>query len=151
MDISGKRTMITVANAILWCVITVCGWYGQWFVGLILGVVLMLSHMMMGAAQNGKISMKLLMYPLGSWFVLWAGGFFIAKYYSDLFLNKAPDFTILGFHPSFAMIILAYWIGGVLTLTLGLIKHSDQWLSDESWDAFLAKMKQLNGEEVKNG
>lgn len=104
-----------------------------------------------GAAQNGKISMKLLMYPLGSWFVLWAGGFFIAKYYSDLFLNKAPDFTILGFHPSFAMIILAYWIGGVLTLTLGLIKHSDQWLSDESWDVFLAKMKQLNGEEVKNG
>lgn len=146
MEVNRFRTHITLFNTALWVVITLCGWYGYWFAGLLLSVLLMMLQMILGAAQNGKISKKLLIYPLVPWFVLWLAGFVGAKYYSDLFLNMAPDFTILGFHPSFSLIILAYWIGGVATLTFGLIKYSNEWLSDASWDEFMLKMKKLNGE-----
>lgn len=147
MEIGKNRTGIVLTITGLWVAITICGWTGRWFEGLIMSVLLMLLHMMMGAAQNGKLDKKLLMYPLLTWFVVWILGFVFAKNYSDLFLNVAPTFKILGFHPSFAAIILAYWIGGVLTLTLGLVKFSGLWLSDANWDAFKAKMDLLNQEE----
>ncbi|GAU78343.1 hypothetical protein [Fusibacter sp. 3D3] len=147
MEIGKNRTGIVLAITVLWVLITICGWTGRWFEGLLMGVLLMLLHMMMGAAQNGKLDRKLFMYPLLTWFVVWIAGFFFSKYYSDLFLNMAPTFKILGFHPSFAAIILAYWIGGVLTLTLGLVKFDALWLSDENWDAFKRKMDQLNQKE----
>lgn len=147
MEISKSRTAITLIITALWVAVTVCGWTGKWFEGLILGVLLMFLHMAIGSAQNGKLHMSLLIYPLLPWAIVWIGGFIFAKYYSDLFLNMAPSFKILGFHPSFAWIILAYWVGGVLTLTLGLIKNEQAWLSDENWDAFKAKIDQLNRQE----
>ncbi len=151
MEIGRFRTAITLCTTALWVLITLCGWYGYWFAGLIAGVVLMLLQMAIGSASEGRLSKKLLVYPLGIWAVLWIVGFIMAKHYSDAFLNVAPSFKILGFHPSFAWILLAYWIGGVLTLTLGLVKFTDEWLPPEKWDAFKVKMEALNKEGLKNG
>ena len=144
MEIGKYRTGIVLVITGLWAAVTICGWTGKWFIGLILGILLMFLHMVMGAAHNGKIHKKLLIYPLVPWCALWIVGFFFAKYYADQFMNIAPSFKILGFHPSFAFVILAYWIGGVLTLTLGLIKNEDAWLSEENWQAFKTKIDALN-------
>ena len=144
MNIGKYRTHVVLAMTVLWVAITLCGWFGKWYVGLYLSVLLMLLHMMLGAAQKGILSKKLLMYPLLTWGLVWGVGFYMAKLNSDAFMNIPPSYTILGFHPSFAWIILCYWIGGVLTLTLGLVKYKDLWLSDTDWDDFIKTVKHLN-------
>ncbi|MBS7525407.1 hypothetical protein KHM83_01805 [Fusibacter paucivorans] len=144
MEIGQYKTQMVLLITGLWVAITLCGWFGHWYIGLHLSVVLMLLHMMMGAAQNGKLDRKLLVYPMLTWAVVWIIGFVLAKQNSDAFLNMAPTYKIFGFHPSFAWIILCYWIGGVLTLTIGFVKYKNLWLSDEAWDRFTEKMKQFN-------
>ena len=144
MNIGKYRTHVVLAMTVLWVAITLCGWFGKWYVGLYLSVLLMLLHMMLGAAHTGILSKKLLMYPLLTWGLVWGVGFYMAKLNSDAFMNIPPSYTILGFHPSFAWIILCYWIGGVLTLTLGLVKYKDLWLSDTDWDDFIKTVKHLN-------
>ena len=52
-----------------------------------------------------------------------------------------PAFTVLGCHPSFAPTIFLYWIGGQLTLNLGLYLLQDEWLSQKDCDAFCDKVK----------
>ena len=144
MEIGKYRTHIILVITALWIVITLCGWFGKWYIGLMLGVVLMLLHMMLGAAQQGKLDKKLFLYPILTWALVWAGGFILAKRASDAFLDMAPTYKILGFHPSFAWIIICYWLGGVATLTLGFVKNKDAWLSDVAWQNFLERMKYLN-------
>lgn len=144
MEIGKNSTGIMIVITVLWTFITFSGWKGNWFVGLIASVILMLLYMMLGVAKNGKLSKKLLMYPLLSWAVLWSLSFYFSKYYAEVFAGKMPEFTILGFHPSFAFTILAYWIGGVLTLTLGFYFFADDWLSDKEWDDFKKKIELMN-------
>ncbi|WP_432407708.1 hypothetical protein [Wukongibacter sp. M2B1] len=144
MNIGNKRTGIIIVITVLWVFITLSGWSGSWFAGLISSVILMLLYMILGSAKNGRLSKKLLIYPLLSWSVLWIIGFFFSKYYADIFTGRIPDFTILGFHPSFAFTILTYWIGGVLTLTLGFYFFADHWLSDEDWNNFKDRIKSIN-------
>jgi hypothetical protein len=61
-----------------------------------------------------------------------------------------PDFTILGFHPSFSWTVILYWIGGVLTLTLGFVALKDEWLSEKDWEEFKGKVQKID-ERQKGG
>jgi hypothetical protein len=148
MDISGKRTGIIVLIGILWIVITVLGWKNYAMAGMYLGVVLMLLHMMLGAANNGRLSSRMFLYPLLVWAVLWCLSFFLSRYHADLFAGRVPDFTIVGLHPSFAWTVITYWLGGVATLTVGFILLQDEWLSEKDWNAFKEKIKMLEKGEV---
>lgn len=143
MDISNKRTDIMVIIALLWLVISVLGWYGHFMPAMYLGVVLMLLHMVMGVAKKGKVSNKLLSYPLLAWAVLWALSFFLSKHFADAFAGQVPSFTILGFHPSFAWTVLTYWLGGMFTLNLGFVLFKNEWLTEKEWDEFVEKVKSI--------
>lgn len=147
MDLRGKTTSFMVIMAVLWLIITVMGWKGYWLAGMILGLVLMLIHMVLGCAHKGKLNTKFLVYPLLCWLVLWAVSFVLSYHYGKLFAGEMPDFTILGFHPSFAWTVLTYWIGGVLTLNIGFILYRDLWLSDDTWEEFREKVARVNEEE----
>jgi len=149
MDLSDKRTGIVVLIGVLWMIITVLGWKEQYLAGMYLGVILMLLHLMLGAAKNGKLSSILFVYPFILWAVLWCASFFLSNHYADQFSGVIPDFTILGFHPSFAWTILTYWIGGVLTLTIGFILYKDEWLSEKDWQEFKEKIHMIEQSEVK--
>jgi hypothetical protein len=116
------------------------GWQNDFVPAMCLGVVLMFLHLILGAAKGGKISKKLFFYPLGIWGILWIASFILSKYYSDLFAGAVPSFTILGFHPSFAFTVLFYWIGGMLTLSLGFVLRKDEWLSEKDWKDFLNRV-----------
>ena len=85
-------------------------------------------------------SRRFLVYPLLSWIACWAAAFWLARYHADLFAGRAPDFTILGLHPSFAWTVLGYWIGGVLTLTVGFVVLRDDWLTEQEWAEFKRKV-----------
>jgi hypothetical protein len=140
MDLRRKKNLLVICIALLWLGCMYLGWENNFVLGMCLGVVLMLLHLVLGAAKGGVISKKLLVYPFGVWAVLWIASFICSKYYSDLFTGAIPSFTIFGFHPSFAFTVFFYWIGGMLTLSLGFVLHKDEWLSEKEWKDFITRV-----------
>lgn len=136
MNITKYKSAIMILIAVLWLLCMILGWTNNYVIAMCLGVILMFLHMMIGTAKNGIISKKFFIYPIVLWAVLWIIAFVLAEHYSVQFAGRMPDFTILGFHPSFAMTILPYWFGGMLTLNLGLYLFKDEWLSQKDWDDF---------------
>lgn len=151
MNIEKKKDLMILLIAVLWLAIAVLGWKGMYMPGLYLSVVLMFLHIVLGASVNGKISKKFLFYPVGIWAVLWVISFYLSDHYAEVYAGVIPDFTILGFHPSFAWTVLTYWIGGVLTLTLGFVLYKDEWLSDKAWDDFISKVKKIDDKNQERG
>lgn len=147
MKIRNMETGLIVASTLLWVGVMLSGWSGHWLLGMMFGLLIMLIYMVMGSAKNGVISRKLLVYPLLSWFVVWVAGFLMADKYAIEFSDSIATFSILGFHPSFSFIIWFYWIGGVLTLTLGLNIFKDEWLSESEWESFKEKVEVLKEAE----
>lgn len=147
MNSDKTSTIIILITTILWAVITFLGWTGHWLVGMFLGIPLMLSYMVLGSSKKGKFDKRILTYPMMPWVILWGISFYLSYYYGSIFAGKIPNFTILGFHPSFAWTILTYWIGGVITLTIGFIVNKDKWLSDIEWQEFKYKINEINTKE----
>lgn len=143
MNIKKNSTLIWISIAVLWIAVMVLGTMGHFVIGMVLSVPLMLLHMMLGVAKGGVISKKFFVYPLLIWAVLWAVSFILSGYYADLFAGVMPSFTVLGLHPSFAPTIFLYWIGGQLTLNLGMYLLQDEWLSEKEWEDFCAKAKKI--------
>ena len=148
MKLSDKSvTNLIIITTILWIAINVLGWMDYHMAGMYLGVVMMLLYMVLGVAKQGVVSKKFLLYPLSIWAITWIISFTLAEHYSLKFAGGAPDFTVLGLHPSFAPVVFLYWIGGMLTLTLGFIYYKDEWLSEEDWDNFKIKIESIEKEE----
>lgn len=150
MKLSEKNvTTLIIVTTILWAVINVLGWLGYHMMGMYLGVILMLLYMILGIANKGKVSKKFLTYPLGIWTVTWILSFFLADHYAIKFAGILPSFNVLGFHPSFASVVFLYWVGGMLTLTLGFMIYKDEWMSDEDWESFKEKINAIKEEEKR--
>lgn len=147
VNIKNNQTTIWIIIAVLWIVCIVAGTTGHFVFGMCAGVPLMLLHMLLGVAKGGVVSKKFLIYPLAIWAVLWLISFILSGYFGNLFAGVMPTFTVLGVHPSFAPTIFLYWIGGQLTLNLGYYLLQDEWLSQEDWDSFCNKVKDMK--EVK--
>ncbi len=143
MNIKNKETALWVLIAILWIVIIVLGTTGHFVVGMCLGVALMFLHMLLGSAKKGIVSKKFLVYPLLIWAALWLLSFILSAYFGNMFNGVMPDFTFLGLHPSFAPTVFLYWIGGQLTVNLGLYLLQDEWLSEAEWEEFCRKVDDL--------
>lgn len=136
MSIKKNETAIWILIAALWIAVIVLGTTDHYVIGMCLGVPLMLLHMMLGSSKKGTVSKKFLCYPLLIWAVLWVVSFILSGYWGDMFNGVFPSFTVLGLHPSFAPTVFLYWIGGQLTLNLGLYLFQDEWLSETDWDEF---------------
>lgn len=143
MNITKWKTPIWILIAVLWLVCIVLGTNGQFVAGMVVSVPLMLLHFMLGVAKKGIVSKKFLVYPLGIWAVIYIIGFILCGHYADVFAGMMPSFTVFGIHPSFAPVIFIYWIGGLLTLSLGYYLFQDEWLSKEDWDEFCEKAKKI--------
>jgi len=137
------RTALMAAIGLAWVAIMVMAWKGVWLPSMILAVFLMLAHMVLGSFRRGKLDAKFLVYPLVAWAILWIASFVLSAYYADLFRGAVPAFTILGFHPSFAWTVLTYWIGGILTLSVGLYALKDRWLPESEWENFKREIAEL--------
>ena len=46
---------------------------------------------------------------------------------------------MLGFHPSFAAIVVLFWVVPTLLMGFGFEAVKDRWLSQERWDEFLRR------------
>lgn len=147
MQIKGKENALMAIMAVLWLAVMVLGWTNHYLVGMIVAVFLMLTHMLMGVAKNGKVSSKFLVYPLIIWTILWIASFCLSDYYAALFAGKMPTFNVAGFHPSFAPTFFMYYLGGMATLTVGFAVFQNEWLSDQDWENFLERVKKNKMEE----
>jgi len=132
-----RQTRLVALSALLWAATTALAWSGHWYAGLFSLLVLMATYALLGIAHKGRISRRLLSVPLLSWLVIWGGAFGIAQHYAVRFAGGPPEFTIMGLHPSFAWIVIAYWLVGTLVMTLGFYWHRDAWLSEARWQQFL--------------
>ena len=146
-----ETTPVMLAIGALWAVVTLLGMTGHWFAALLLSVVLMVAHLLLGSAHKGRLSISLLIHPILTWAVVWAGSFVLAEHFAGRFRGVEPSFTILGLHPSFAWIVLGFWLGGVLTLSLGFVLRSRLWLSENQWNEFTDTVARLNAERDGEG
>jgi hypothetical protein len=117
---------------------------GLWFGALFLLLVLLLVYGLLGSSHRGRFDLRLVAFPTLVWIILWAAAFLLGNHYAEAFTDRRPDFTILGFHPSFASIIAFYWVIPTLLMGFGFEWVKERWLSEERWDEFLDQVKRLD-------
>lgn len=144
MPVKVPTTPAMLLVAALWVAVPVLGMSGHWFAGLFVSIVLMVVLAAVGSAHRGELRIGFLLFPILAWAAVWAVAFALAEHYRAAFAGRVPDFTILGFHPSFAWIVLGYWLGGVAVLTVGFLLRSEEWLPEARWREFRETIARLD-------
>lgn len=146
MTPQSRSTVLVALGALLWVATTALAWVGHWYAGLFALLALIATYALLGIAHKGRISGRLLWFPLLVWLAIWAGTFALAQHYAARFAQGPPDFTIFGLHPSFAWIVIAYWLIGTLVMVLGFYWRRDAWLSEDRWQEFLDAVREVDSE-----
>lgn len=146
MNIQNKRDAIWILIAILWLTVIVLGTTGHYVIGLVLSVPLIGLHMILGFAKNNYVSKAALIYPFGLWAIVHMTAFILCGYFADKYAGVQPP-ALLGFHPSFAPVVLMFWLGGIATVSIGYYLRRDDWLDEKSWEEFKKEAKKLTEKE----
>ena len=136
------ETLLVVASAVLWGLIVFLAATGYWLAGLFLLLPLLLIYGVLGSGHNGRPDWKLVAFPTLVWLAMWAAAFWLGNHYAVAFAGRAPDFTVFGFHPSFAAIIVLFWIVPTLLMGFGFEAVKDRWLSEERWQEFVRAVRE---------
>ena len=136
------ETLLVVASAVLWGLIVFLAATGHWLAGLFLLLPLLLIYGVLGSVHNGRPDWKLVAFPTLVWLAMWAAAFWLGNHYAEAFAERAPDFTVFGFHPSFAAIIVLFWIVPTLLMGFGFEAVKDRWLSEERWQEFVRNVRE---------
>ncbi len=147
MDADRKETLLVIASAVLWLVMVGLAAMGHWLAALYALLPLLLIYGVLGSSHKGKFDLRLVAFPTLIWIVLWAAAFWLGNHYAEIFSGQAPDFTVLGFHPSFAAIVVLFWIVPTLLMGFGFEAVKDRWLSRERWDHFVQRIDELSKED----
>ena len=137
------ETVLVVASAVMWLVMVGLAAAGYWFAGLYVLLALLLTYGVLGSSHKGRFDLRLVAFPTLVWIVLWATAFWLANYYAAAFAGQHPDFTVLGFHPSFASIIILFWLVPTLLMGFGFEAVKDRWLSRQRWEEFVREVHEL--------
>ena len=125
--------------------------YGHWFAALFILLGLLLIYGLLGSMSKGKMDLRLLAFPTLIWLALWATAFALGNHYAVAFAGLPPDFTVLGFHPSFAAIVAFFWVVPTLLMGFGFEAIKDRWLSRQQWDEFVHRIDELSKEGENTG
>ncbi|MDO5037226.1 MAG: hypothetical protein Q4E37_02885 [Tissierellia bacterium] len=142
MSLKGKYNAIFILIGVLWVALWLLAIADYYILAFILSILMMLLHLILGSANNEKIDRGYLIYPLLTWAVVWAIGFYLA-YANDLVAQVEGGKFFGGFHYSFGPVVYLYWIGGVLTLMVGYYVNRKKWLSDDQWNSFIEEAKKI--------
>lgn len=123
-------TPAMVAVAALWALVPLLGMTGRWLPGLFVAVALMVLLATLGSAHRGAIRVGFLLFPIVAWGAVWALAFWLAA------RDRDAAGSLFGFHPSFAWIVLGYWLTGVVVLTGGFLLRREEWLPETRWREF---------------
>jgi hypothetical protein len=107
------ESLLVIASAVLWLAMVGLAAMGHWLAGLYTLLPLLLIYGVLGSSHKGKFDLRLVAFPTLVWIVMWAAAFGFGHYYAEVFAGKAPDFTVLGFHPSFLILDCADPVNGI--------------------------------------
>ena len=140
MNATRIETLLVVASAIVWLLMVGLAATGHWLAALFALLPLLFIYGVLGSSHKGRFDLRLVAFPTLLWLLMWAAAFWLGQYFAQAFAGRPPDFTILGFHPSFAAIIVLFWIVPTLLMGFGFEAVKDRWLSQERWDDFLRRV-----------
>lgn len=138
--------IIVLVSTILWAAVALLAPMGYWFVALLLLIVLLVAHAALGTSRSEKLDVPLLTRVVAPWAGLWALAFALAELFASRSVGERPAFTIGGLHPSFAVLVLLYWVGATIAITWAFYASRDRWLSAERWESFRASIGEEEGE-----
>jgi hypothetical protein len=141
---SRTETLLVIASGILWLAMVALASTDHWLAALYTLLPLLLIYGVLGSSHKGRFDLRLVAFPASMWIVLWAAAFWLGDHYAVAFAGRYPDFTILGFHPSFAAIIALFWVVPTLLMGFGFVAVKDRWLSQQRWDDFVRKVRELD-------
>jgi len=141
------ETLLVITSAVLWLVMVGLAAMGHWLAALYVLLPLLLIYGVLGSSHKGKFDLRLVAFPTLIWIVSWAAAFGIGNHYAEVFSGRSPDFTVLGFHPSFAAIVILFWIAPTLLMGFGFEAIKDRWLSRERWEHFVDRIAELSEED----
>jgi hypothetical protein len=140
MNTSRNETILMITSALLWLVMVGLAGAGHWLAGLYALLGLLLIYGVLGSSHKGRFDLRLVVFPTLIWIAMWAVAFGLGTYFAEVFSGRSPDFTILGFHPSFAAIVVLFWVVPTLLMGFGFEAVKDRWLSKERWEDFLRRV-----------
>ena len=143
---SGRiETVLMVASGALWLGMVGLAAAGHWLTALYVLLGLLLVYGVLGTSHQGRFDLRLVAFPAVVWLAMWAAAFVLGEHYAQAFAGRRPDFTVLGFHPSFAAIVALYWVLPTLLMGFGFEAVKDRWLSQQRWDDFVRRIHELDG------
>jgi len=148
MNTSRIETYLMIASAVLWLVMVGLAGAGHWLAALYVLLGLLLIYGVLGSSHKGQFDLRLVAFPTFIWIVMWAVAFGLGTHYAEIFAGRPPDFTILGFHPSFAAIIVFFWVVPTLLMGFGFEAVKDRWLSQQRWDDFVRRIHEVSSEDA---
>jgi hypothetical protein len=148
MNTSRIETLLMIASGVLWLVMIGLAGVGHWLAALYVLLGLLLIYGVLGSSHKGRFDLRLVAFPTLVWVVMWAVAFGLGDHYAAAFAGHHPDFTILGFHPSFAAIIVFFWVVPTLLMGFGFEAVKDRWLSQERWDDFVRRVHDASSEDA---
>ena len=140
-------TLLIVASGALWLIMVGLAATGHWLAALYTLLPLLLIYGILGSSHNGRFDLRLVAFPTLIWIVLWASSFAFGNYYAELFSGRHPEFTVFGFHPSFAAIIVLFWLLPTLLMGFGFEAVKDHWLSRQRWENFVQRIDELSKQD----
>lgn len=149
-EINNKRNdngFLVITSVILWVISTVLAWGGYWYPGMFLTIILITFLMIAGSKVNGVVDRSFMFFPIGTWCISGLVCLALCEYYARMFAGIPPTFLILGMHPSFAFLVIMWFIQALST-SFGIYLYKDKWLSEERWNDYIVKIQQMNNELV---
>lgn len=138
MKVSSKTAdKLIMIIALGWVAVIVMTLFGRGFPAMYVSAVIIAAHFVLGLIHKGEIRRKLIWLPFLGWFITFGIGIIGMQYYAFKFGDSIPSFLIFGMHPSLFFELAFYWIAGIVTISYGLVKNRDVWLSEDDWDEFL--------------
>lgn len=137
------------SSAVLWLVMVGLAGAGHWFAALFLLLGLLLVYGLLGSMHKGRFDLRLMAFPVLPWLLMWAIAFALGNYFAEAFAGRSPDFTVFGFHPSFAAIIVLFWVVPTLLMSFGFEAVKDRWLSEQRWQDFVRRVHEMEEEQKR--
>ena len=146
MNRNAKTSLITL-SAVLWLVMVGLAASEHWLAALYVLLPLLLIYGVLGSSHKGRFDLRLVAFPSLVWIMMWAAAFGLGDHYALAFAGRLPEFTVLGFHPSFAAIIILFWVVPTLLMAFGFEMVKDRWLSQERWDDFVRRVHEIDDDD----
>ncbi|AHF97875.1 MAG: hypothetical protein ACP5PO_07315 [Desulfurella sp.] len=107
-------------------------------------ILLLANFMLIGAGS--RVDKMFLIYPYGTFLVIFWGGFLGLFYYWKLYYNAIPKTLFLGMHPGTAILWVVFLVlGGFLTTILSYtVLFEKNVISQKEWDTFISDVEDFN-------